>query len=153
MRNWTIINDYEQIIKILFEFRNDLYNKTFTDNELEELARKYEKYAKVIVQTDEDGHNFGFVVMYCNDKKRKIAFISMIAVKHSCRKQGIGKALLENATEIAKENDMNVIQLNVDKKNVSAQNFYTNQNFYVVSQSTKSLVMEKNLYLKTYICN
>lgn len=58
-------------------------------------------------------------------------YITNIAVTSSRRKQGIGKALLENLDNVADSLSLSFISLEVRQSNSSAINLYTKMGYYV----------------------
>ena len=111
---------------------------------LDEYIEKLSEYANVYVDDDENG-NKGFVVFYSNDMVNNIGFVSLIVVKESFRKLGIGKALIQSSCDVMKENKMGRIGLVVDKCNINAIGFYEHLGFEFIKEEKTGYYMEKNL--------
>ena len=62
-------------------------------------------------------------------RERLQLFIEDLIVEESKRNNGIGKALIENAINYAKDNNCEVIELTSYKDNIKAHKFYENNGF------------------------
>lgn len=69
--------------------------------------------------------------VYCNSQ---IAFISSIAVKRACFKQGIGTALMDEVKRHAKEKECESLQLEVYAQNNVALKFYEKNGFIAFAE-------------------
>ena len=85
-------------------------------NKLHELA--------IILVAHYNGIDIGFIAFYANDLEHKSAFISSIGIKPEFRGSHIGNILIDQVVEIATENNMSKIELEVNTQNIRAQNFY-----------------------------
>jgi ribosomal protein S18 acetylase RimI-like enzyme len=66
----------------------------------------------------------GFVSFYSNDCKNKVAYLAEIAVKKNYFGKNISNILIEKCIEISKLTGMNLLKLQVNKKNGRAISFY-----------------------------
>ena len=130
-----------QIAEVLTTFSGCLYTLSTGQVSVEEIADKFFKYAHVIVYRKDD-ELAGFAGFYCNDKKDKTAYISLIAVDPQDRKSGIGKALVNEVAKTSKESGMDIITLAVSKKNQNAVLFYKSLGFMM-----SDYVMEESYYM------
>lgn len=62
-------------------------------------------------------------------RERLQLFIEDLIVEESKRNNGIGKALIENAINFAKDNNCEVVELTSYKDNIRAHKFYENNGF------------------------
>lgn len=139
------VHSKNQIAEILTMFSGCLYTLSTGQVDVEEIADKFYKYAHVIVYRKDDEFA-GFAGFYCNDKKDKTAYISLIAVDPNHRNSGIGKALVNEVVKTAKESGMNIIKLEVRKNNQNAVLFYKSLGFMMSDYtSEESYYMYLNL--------
>lgn len=73
----------------------------------------------------------GYLV--CKIESEKI-YISKIYLKAETRGKGYGKYLLNQAKELANQNDKKAIYLNVNKKNLGSFQFYERNGFQIVNE-------------------
>lgn len=140
------VEDKKYIEEILFELKNDLYNKKLSGEKLKELAEKFADSAVfLVVQENKKESVIGYVAVYCNDKEYNRAFISMIIVKKSWQSRGMGTMLLKAAIKAAKEMGMQKISLEVAKENKVAVYFYRKHGFSQVKENEYSSFMEKEI--------
>lgn len=124
-----ILNDLDDVFKLL--------------NQLYENKIKYEKFKEIYKIKLEDKNSY-YIVAIENDKiigvltselqtklhrAKKQSFIEDLIVDENYRNRGIGKALLQNAIDYAKENDCEVIELTSYIKNENAHRFYLSNGF------------------------
>lgn len=110
----------------------------------EELFNKIDKFAEFIVAYDEEA--LGYVAMYANDKKGKVAYITLIGVRPQYRGKHVGKRLLMECCKIALSQGMKEIKLEVRNKNEKAMTFYEKNGFKVISSaSERSVYMSRAL--------
>lgn len=131
------INDCEDIFNIMKEF-NSIFLRpidTIVDD-MFKYAKKLSKNAICLAYKIDDEY-CGYIIFYMNDIVNKIGYISQIGVKKKFRKQGIGKLLLDNCFKIAKRNNFKAINLEVDKKNDIAINFYEKYGFKKIRNASE----------------
>lgn len=138
------IKECSEIEKILFEFKEDLFDGDITDEQLKKLAEKFSVSATFQVFR-RGSKNIGYVAFYCNDCIGFKSFLSMLVVKDSVRYRGIGSKLLEEAVRTAQEEGMQKMVLEVAKANNAAQKFYRKHGFSVIKSVKKFCLMEKIL--------
>jgi ribosomal protein S18 acetylase RimI-like enzyme len=123
------INDLDRV----FELLNTLY-----ENKL-----KYEKFKEIYKLKLNDENSYYIVATEENKiigiltselqvklhRSKKQSFIEDLIVDKDYRNKGIGKALLQNAVDYAKNNNCEVIELTSYIKNENAHRFYENNNF------------------------
>lgn len=128
IRKFTI-NDLDDV----FELLNQLY-----ENKL-----KYESFREIYISKLNDENSY-YIVATENDKvigvltselqvklhrAKKQSFVEDLIVDKDYRNKGVGKALLQNAVDYAKNNDCEVIELTSYIDNENAHRFYENNNF------------------------
>ncbi|MDJ0580121.1 GNAT family N-acetyltransferase [Crocosphaera sp.] len=69
-----------------------------------------------------------------SDRTKEGYYINSLAVNSNYRKQGIGKKLIDNVKDKAKQNNDSFLTLHVWSDNVRAIKFYENQGFKAVKQ-------------------
>ncbi len=117
MENFQVraIKDSEQIKTVLDLFSDSL--KSLSQGEMfrVKMSKKFAATGNVFVIEDEK--IYGFCACYMNDVLNKVAFISMFATLPNNRGIGIGSKMMEYIVNVAKQNDMQMIRLQVDKGN------------------------------------
>lgn len=88
-----------------------------------------------------NGKLVGLVAMYCNDKTRKIAFVTNVSVLSDMRGRGLALNLMEQAMRYAHALNFKSIELDVGIKNYSAINLYKKLGFFVQTQNEKLIRM------------
>jgi ribosomal protein S18 acetylase RimI-like enzyme len=91
------------------------------------------------------GSLIGLVAAYCNDRDKRIAYITSVSVLRAWTGKGIGSRLVGQCIERAKGSDMQLISLEVAATNTRAIKLYTERGFVVNKANGPFLAM--NLYL------
>lgn len=129
-----------QIRKIELE---DLDNVFYLLNELYGNKLKYDKFKEIYKLKLEDKNSYYIVAVIDNKivgvltseinvqlhRERKQCFVEDLIIDKEYRNKGIGKALLQNAVDYAKENDCEVIELTSYIENENAHRFYEKNKF------------------------
>ncbi len=110
---------------------------------LEEYSIKISKHA-VIYFACCDGLDIGMIAFYVNQEIKK-AYITTISVLSDYRKQGIAEKLLEKAEAVSRENNIRVIDLEVNKKNFKAMNFYKKHDFQLKTEKINLSILSKEM--------
>ncbi|WP_303837714.1 GNAT family N-acetyltransferase [Ruminococcus flavefaciens] len=138
------ITDKNSIKKVLLDFNDRLPplqgEEGYVDSVSDKIAKNGIALCMLLKNTI-----IGFFTMYANDHENRKAFISFIAVDSSYRAAGYGTMLLKKAVQTAKENNMELMKLEVLKDNVIAQNFYKKHGFYTIGESENSIYLAKKL--------
>ena len=87
----------------------------------------------------------GYIAVYANDIKTRTAYVSLFAVKSDYQRHGVGRCLLKEAELLAKQRGLDRIQLEVQKSNGNAINFYINNGFRQEAENPDSWYMIKEL--------
>lgn len=87
----------------------------------------------------------GFIAFYDNDKTKKEAYLTMLAVDPSFHKMGYGKILIKNAIEYLILNKFSSFKLEVRSNNLSAIKLYETFDFKVTQTVNESQYMIKEL--------
>lgn len=134
----------EQVQKMHVEWRPDIYTfekKIFPNEIFEQLIDN----KMVIVATDEE-KVVGFLMYivnkidFDNQVERTLYKVDAVAVDEECRGQGIGHKLFDYLKDIAKENNIDAIELQVNAENKVAKAMYEKYGF-----RDKSINMEFKL--------
>ena len=137
-------NEKDIIENILFECRNDLYNKNISDEKLRELSEKFASKAEFMVIRDENSgmDNMGYASVYANDITDRIAWLSIIVVRKKYRGGGYGNYLLKSTIKTAGKNGMQKIRLEVAKTNLIAYEMYKKFGFEKIGDNDSNILME-----------
>lgn len=112
-------------------------------NILYEGKLKYDKFKNIYKLKLQDQNSYYIVAIENDDivgvltselqeklhRERLQLFIEDLIVEESKRNNGIGKALIENAINFAKDNNCEVVELTSYKDNIKAHKFYENNGF------------------------
>ena len=145
------LEDYEviealakDVQKMHIKWRPDIY--TLESNMIPKEFFKPIVDNKTMYVAEEDNKVKGFI-MYTekeynidNQVQRITYAIDAIAVDKQYRGQGIGTKLIDKIKEIAKDNNVDAIELQVNAKNIAAKAMYEKYGF-----SDKSINMEINI--------
>lgn len=117
----------------VFELLNDLYENKLKFDKFQEIYRLklIDKNSYYIVAI-EDNKIVGILTSELQVKlhrAKKQSFIEDLIVDKNYRCKGIGKALLQNAVDYAKNNDCEVIELTSYINNEKAHKFYEKNGF------------------------
>lgn len=84
-----------------------------------------------------EGRKFqGVIAFYCNDKETKRAFISLLGVVESARRQGIGRSLLGEAINICGREGMKSAVVTTEANNRAAVALYETMGFSLDPEET-----------------
>lgn len=134
------LNDLEKV----FEIMKQLYKETL----------KFEKFQEIykLKLTDENSY---YIVAVENEqivgiltaelqtklhREKKQIFIEDLVVDENCRNRGIGKELLQNAINYAKNNACDIVELTSYIDNEKAHKFYENNGFIKHSYKFKKYI-------------
>ena len=98
-----------------------------------------------IIPVYNNGNLDAFIAFYCNDYKSHASYLTMLAVRKSYRKRGVGKLLVETAIKFLEETTFRYFKLEVDKSNSSAFAVYKKLGFSIIDESTTAYLMQKKL--------
>lgn len=109
-------------------------------------------YAKKIVanairfEAWSNGDLVGLAAMYCNDREKRVAYITSVSVLREWMGKGIATNLMRRCVEHAKEAEMERISLEVSSGNPAAIRLYEKCGFSAGKASAPFLTMD--LYLR-----
>lgn len=141
-------------MNISFESRlpiNDclyLLGENFTPDELysrvdiRQYAQKLSEKAFFLI-ADDFGRPQGFVAYYLN-VEQSFVFITRIAVNEPFRHQGLGSQMIESLSNYY-SNNLEAIELEVEKTNEVARRFYSNMGFCIKEDRVTKLLMRREL--------
>lgn len=114
--------------------------------DVEKWVEKVLQFGTIIIEQDAKENFQGVIAFYLNDFIDYTAFITIIAVDEKFRCKGIGKKLLLQAENTAKQKLMKKIRLSVKDENINAVQFYK-KNGYIFEkrENDKAFFMIKNL--------
>jgi len=125
-----IESDIEQVVELINELSSDL-NEDFNVKEEDIFLHYYnmnrynELYTNLVFSIDEKILGFISILFYRSFLHKKgTALINELIVNRKYRNQKIGKQLLDYGIKIAKENEMDEIEVGVMKENNKAIEFY-----------------------------
>ena len=145
MKKISRISNKEEVLNLLVEFEDIFPRLKNKVPDMDSWAEKLSRYASVYAGIDE-GKTFGILVMYANNTETKKGYISLVGVFEEHRGKRFGKFLLNAAEQVAKENGMNKMGLEVDDYNTHAQEFYRLNGYkYCGQASESSRYMEKDI--------
>lgn len=139
-----ILSELNQIRTTLNIFKNDLPSLRDNRVEINLFSEKLYNFGCVCV-CEEDNITKGFAAFYANDVVQKIAFLSMIAVKKSYRRENIGSKILEFVEKEALQRGMLILKLEVSKENCGAINFYTKHGYSICDETNDTYYMKKEI--------
>lgn len=140
-----ICQNESDIEEALMLCREDLFDKALNDpNVIKRLSEKYAKFGKVIVLSSET-QIVGLAAFYDNNESDKEGFLSLIVVRSIFQNRGLGRSLLDRVVYECRASGMERLVLEVDKKNVKAQNFYRKSGFKYQCESKVSFYLRKDL--------
>ena len=139
-----ITNDSKEIESVLNKFQNCLPSLRSGIEYRRMIAQKLAKYAFFLVYRV-DGEYIAFSAFYANNYNTKTAYISFIAVAENHRDKQIGSLILNKVVDIALNNGMEYIKLEVNKNN-TAHSFYLKNGFKDLDEaSCESIYMIKRI--------
>ena len=129
-----------EIRKIVLNDLDEIFNLL---NQLYENKLNYEKFKEIYKMKLNDKNSYYIVAIENNKiigvltselqiklhRAKKQSFIEDLIVDESYRNRGVGKTLLQNAVNYAKNNDCEVIELTSYINNEKAHKFYQNNGF------------------------
>lgn len=105
----------------------ELEAATFTDPwTLKSIYNTFCQKQAFIVTAENDGKAVGYCIVYFVPDEGEIA---RIAVDALCRRQGVGRKILEQVSQICRDKGIARLMLDVRESNESARNFYLNYGF------------------------
>ncbi len=112
--------DVESVVAL----ERDTFTDPWSENAIGDTAHQNHAYILVAVQDDEF---LGYCIAYRILDETEIA---RIAVKDSCRRQGVGRCLLDAVLEDCLAHGVRRILLDVRESNETARTFYENYGFH-----------------------
>lgn len=117
----------------VYELMNILYEGKLKYDRFKNIYKlKLQEENSYYIVAVEDDNVVGVLTSELQEKlhrERLQLFIEDLIVEESKRNNGIGKALIENAINYAKDNNCEVVELTSYKDNIKAHKFYENNGF------------------------
>ena len=140
-----VVANYKDISDILNYYSKDLEPIRAGRIDLDEMARKFSAFGKVI-ELEEEGERVGFAAFYHNDRKLRRAFLSMIVVLPEYQGHGCGSRLVTEVEHECVDDGMKILAVEVRTDNERAIRFYKERGFAVVNAlSDIKVILEKDL--------
>lgn len=112
----------------------------------EEILSKICKHA-VFIGADNEGQPAGYAALYANNLETRVAYISMIGVLGCMQGRHIGSQLMRKCIQVAQNNGMQFIRLEVLNANKKAIDFYHRSGFQFEDKcSADSIYLIKDIY-------
>lgn len=134
----------EQVVRLISKEQVRQQGQLISDVDLDVYLEKIFQKAEILSHY-ESGECKGMVAYYCNDKKSKIAFITLVLVDQEARGTGLGKILTHTALSIMKRRSFKLCRLEVKKTNAVALKVYRDLGFYVACEGDEKYTLEVNL--------
>tara|TARA_R110002051_G_scaffold64139_2_gene116795 strand:+ start:42409 stop:42822 length:414 start_codon:yes stop_codon:yes gene_type:complete len=106
-----------------------------TDVEIVQYADKLVSKAKIITILDKNELE-GFIALYDNDLKNKVAFVSMLAVAYTSLGKSYGKLLMQSAINTVQVQGFIYLDIMIDEGNMRSVDFVNHFNFKRVEEET-----------------
>ena len=124
-----ILEDFDKV----YELMNILYEGKLKYDRFKDIYKlKLQDQNSYYIVAIEEDNIVGVLTSELQEKlhrERLQLFIEDLIVEELKRNNGIGKALIENAVNYAKDNNCEVVELTSYKDNVKAHKFYENNGF------------------------
>jgi glycosyltransferase involved in cell wall biosynthesis/ribosomal protein S18 acetylase RimI-like enzyme len=133
------------LYKLLIRLDEFYIPRISSRTDLEEYSVKLLENGRVFYAVNDEGKYIGLLAVYVNDTASQCAFISTISVLPEYQGSGISDNLMLKAFEVAVENGMRSISLEVDLSNQRALAFYKKQGFRKERQVIDTLIMTREL--------
>lgn len=92
--------------------------------EIPAFAAKILGRGVAILALADGGEECGVAAFYCNDRVRRVGFVTLLSVHPQCRGRGLGRDLLERALDEMRTAGMTRVRLEVAAANQAAIKFY-----------------------------
>jgi ribosomal protein S18 acetylase RimI-like enzyme len=101
---------------------------------LSDFVKKVMDLGEVIFAIDTQGRLVGSAGLYANDRLIRQAYLNYLGIAQECRGHGVGRMLVSEVLQIAKNRGMQSIQLHVNPNNKGAIHLYQNFGFEFVEK-------------------
>ena len=132
----------KQAYSLLLDFDSAFNPALHEELDLSVYSQKLATNAYFILAKD-GANNTGFIAYYLNNEGQ-FCYIPLLAVNNSFRNCGIAKGMLRELYSNTPDSIKNIV-LEVDKNNVTARSFYRSEEFYVVEDREKKLLLKRTL--------
>ena len=135
-----------ELMQTVQDFHHKMRCDIHKDNEIFEKKEFDKKKNDIVVATLNDEVIGVLIYLIKNGSvinyvyQRKVLFVDALVVDSNYRRLGIGKSLMDEAFNIARENDCVSVELNVWDFNSNAKKFYDN-----LGMSVKTIILEKEV--------
>ncbi|OCA91013.1 GNAT family acetyltransferase [Bacillus sp. FJAT-27225] len=141
--NISRTNDFELVAKLnkyVHDLHANLYPEYFKEYNFEEIKSFFQKiidkeeFYFLLLEDDDQSLGYAWIELrnYPDNafkKSYKSVYVHQISIAESQRKKGYGSELMNEITDIAKENGINRIELDYWFNNEIAKNFYKKNEF------------------------
>lgn len=138
------IESIEEKKEIIIKCDNAFEKSIAERDNFDDLLNKIHRAAIFVAACGNDV--YGYAAMYANDYRNKEAYITLFAVRPDMKRMRVGSNLLKACVDIALEQGMKAIKLEVRNNNSTAIQFYKSNGFeYEKACSQESIYMCRRL--------
>ena len=137
---------FSELVEFLQIQADEAFPSLKDEQQLDQLSKKWQKYAKFCICRDANNQLVGMIVFYDNQPENKIVYLPHVYVSKAYRGTGTFTLLLDTIVSYVKEKGFNCIRLEVSNENVRAQNAYLKNGFLIDGSAS-----EKSMYMKRII--
>lgn len=130
-----VMNYFNRVQEDFSYLKDEEYKKSF--------AKKLSEYADFLVSIDEKQQIDGLIAFYMNNGE--FCYLTFVSVDKTHRRKGVFSIMLKALEDKARNENYHLLRLEVNKKNLNAQNVYKHAGFTVIEETEKSLFMKKDL--------
>jgi ribosomal-protein-alanine N-acetyltransferase len=132
----------------ILPIENDCYSDPWNSSHF--LYEIYNQHSKSYVALSEHDSVYGYIITH--HILDNISVLNL-TVNKSCRRTGVASKLLMHVSDIAKNENVNTIDLEVRKSNIIALSLYRKEQFEILgerrnfySDGEDAIIMRKNIY-------
>lgn len=116
----------------------------FVDVDIEEYIAKLFDKARFVISAERDVCH-GFVAYYCNDEASRTAYITLVLVAPSARKEGLAQSLVSFVLDAVRRKNFSQCLLEVHKANIAALRLYEKLGFSVSEERASKYLLRIGL--------
>lgn len=133
------ILDFEKVRTLVAEFEQLLIPTLSERNiDIDSYSEKIFRNGTLYGAVDRNGEFMGILAAYMNDKEKKTAYLTILALKSKYRGLKLGEKLLCTAERDAGECGMKAFSLEVRKSNINAIGFYKAHGYSISADASET---------------